>query len=62
MFYNDHEYRSLLVGCYYRPPSSTIVLFERLECSVEKASRRDVILVGNFNAKHTEWFAEDITN
>ena len=64
MFYNNHEYlyRSLLVWCCYQPPSLTIGFYERLECSVEKASCQDVILIGDFNAKHTEWFAEDITN
>ena len=43
---------SLLVGCCYRPPSSATVFYEMVEKSLDAASKQNVVLVGDFNAKH----------
>ena len=48
--------RPLLVGCCYRPPNSTIEFFEHLEFVLDKITDMDMILQGDFNAKHQEWF------
>ena len=52
----------LLVGCCYRPPNSTNEFFEHLESVSDKITDMDMILLGDFNAKHQEWFTEDPTN
>ena len=53
--------RPLLVGCY-RPPNSTNEFFEHLESVLDKITDMDMVLLGDFNAKHQEWFTEDPTN
>ena len=52
----------LLVGCCYRPPSSTMNFYNTLELTLDKIAERNVILVGDFNAKHRDWFSGDATN
>ncbi len=59
VFYNK---LSVLVGCCYRPPNTTVSFYDRLETSLDHASRGNVILVGDFNVKHNEWCSEDATN
>ena len=54
--------RSILLGCCYRPPSSTSDFYNKLESSLENVADKDVILLGDFNAKHKQWCREDPTN
>ena len=54
--------RSILLGCCYRPPSSTSDFYNKLESSLENLADRNVILLGDFNAKHNQWCREDPTN
>ena len=55
-------HRSLLVGCCYRPPQSGKLFFEKLEATLNKVINQDILLLGDFNAKNSEWFNEDCTN
>ena len=54
--------RPLLLGCCYRPPNSTITFFEKLETSLESVIDKDILLVGDFNSKNSDWFCGDNTN
>ena len=55
-------HRPLLLGCCYRPPNSTAAFFSKLEQVLEKVAKKDILLVGDFNAKHKDWFIGDNTN
>ena len=55
-------HRPLLLGCCYRPPNSTAAFFSKLEQVLEKVAEKDILLVGDFNAKHKDWFIRDNTN
>ena len=54
--------RSLLIGCCYRQPHMPVTFYENLETVLDKAVDMDIILVGDFNAKNSEWFTGDTTN
>ena len=57
--------RSLILGCYYRPPSSDLSAFlSALESSVSLTdyTRQDVLLVGDFNATSPSWLCTDSYN
>ena len=54
--------RSLLIGCCYRPPHMAVTFYENLETVLDKAVDMDIILLGDFNAKNSEWFTGDTTN
>ena len=56
--------QTLLVGCCYRPPDSPKSFYEELEVALEQVHgfHLPIILLGDFNAKHSEWFAGDSTN
>ena len=56
------SHRPLLLGCCYRPPNSTITFFEKLETSLENVIDKDILLVGDFNSKNSDWFCGDNTN
>jgi len=57
--------KSLLVACYYRPPSTSgpdINHFcSQLEDSLQMIdlSSRSVVLTGDFNARHSDWYGSD---
>ena len=55
--------RHLLVGCYYRPPSSDIGEFvSGLETTLDLAGTSSaVLLVGDFNAPCSSWLPSDST-
>ena len=46
----------------HRPPSSTTNFYNTLELTLDKIAERNVILVGDFNAEHRDWFSGDATN
>ena len=55
----------LILGCYYRPPSSDLSAFlSALESSVSLTdyTRQDVLLVGDFNATSPSWLCTDSYN
>ena len=54
--------RSLLFGCCYRPPHCDQSFYEYLEATLEKVAGLDILLTGDFNAKHTEWYSGDTVN
>ena len=54
--------RSLLIGCCYRPPHLAVTFYENLETVLDKAVDMDIILLGDFNAKKSEWFTGETTN
>ena len=60
--------RHLLLGCYYRPPTSTTSAVEEFINSLESTfaavdlSSTDVMLVGEFNAISSSWCVSDTTN
>ena len=56
------NHRPLLVGCCYRPPSASTIFYEHLETVLDKVTERDILLLGDFNAKHQDWFIDDTTN
>ena len=58
---SDANTKAVLVGCYYRPPSSDIEDFATdLESSLDLAgSSSSVLLVGDFNAPCSSWLASD---
>ena len=60
--FNGRIHQSLLVGCCYRPPSSTNIFYQYLESVLDKAAETDIVLLGDFNAKHKDWYSEDVTN
>ena len=60
--FNGLIHQSLLVGCCYRPPSSTNIFYQYLESVIDKAAEIDIVLLGDFNAKHKDWYSEDVTN
>ena len=60
--FNGRIHQSLLVGCCYRPPSSTNIFYQYLESVLDKAAETDIVLLGDFNAKHKNWYSEDVTN
>ena len=55
--------RSLLIGCYYRPPKSAAAevdaFVEALESTFSRInlSSTDVVLLGDFNATSSTWCA-----
>ena len=51
-----------LIGCCYRPPNTCDNFYDLLENSLENATKKNVILVGDFNAKHTEELPTDTTD
>ena len=57
-----YEKTSFLAGCCYRPPASTSAFYNLLESSLESASPSKIVLLGDFNAKHSDWFDGDLTN
>ena len=60
--------RSLLVGCYYRPPKCGTNDVEEFITSLDASfsnldlSSTDVVIVGDFNATNSEWCDLDSTN
>ena len=62
LFLKHRPHRPLLVGCCYRPPSSTAVFYTHLESVLHSVVDRDLILVGDFNAKHRQLYNEDLTD
>ena len=56
------HHRSLFVGCCYRPPQTGKHFFEKLEANLNKVIDHDLLLLGDFNAKNSEWFNADCTN
>ena len=60
--------RPLLIGCYYRPPTSSTADVEDFISSLELTfgdldlSSSDVVLVGDFNAISSTWCSSDRTN
>ena len=59
---SQQKHRSLLIGCCYRPPNSPMTFYEHLETTIDKVLETDIILLGDFYAKHQQWLAEDTTN
>ena len=57
-----YDKTSFLAGCCYRPPASTSAFYNLLETSLESASPSKIVLLGDFNAKHSDWFDGDLTN
>ena len=53
---------SLLIGCCCRSPHLAVTFYENLETVLDKAVGKDIILLGDFNAKNSEWFTGDTTN
>ena len=51
----------LLVGCCYRPPSADSRFYD-LEDAIEKSITCNILLLGDFNAKHSAWCDTDRTN
>ena len=39
-----------------------VTFYENLETVLDKAVDMDIILLGDFNAKNSEWFTGDTTN
>ena len=56
------HHRSFFVGCCYRSPQSGKHFFEKLEANLNKVIDHDLLLLGDFNAKNSEWFNADCTN
>ena len=51
----------LLIGCCYRPPNSPMHFYEKLETTLDNVVTKNILLLGDFNAKHQEWCSRDIT-
>lgn len=49
----------VLIGCCYRPPGASNDFYTLLEKSLEKVLQKNIILVGDFNAKHADWLETD---
>ena len=43
-------------------PSSPTAFYDSLEKSLNMSAAKNIVLLGDFNAKHQEWFNGDITN
>ncbi len=54
--------RPVLIGCCYRPPSSDRSFYDLLEKIIEKVINKNVLLLGDFNAKNNDWYSGDCTN
>ena len=54
--------RPLLLGCCYRPPNACTLFYEHLENILDKVAERDILLLGDWSAKHRDWFIGDTTN
>ena len=60
--------QSLLIGCFYRPPSASSADVETLVDSLDQTSdkieltRRKVLVVGDFNGRNSSWCSLDQTN
>ena len=59
-FFNISK-RPLLVGCCYRPPSSNRKFYDLLEENLDAVIDYDILLVGDFNAKNSDWCETDRT-
>ena len=55
---------TVLVGCCYRPPDSLKSFYEKMDMVLEHMgdTRLPVVLLGEINAKHSEWLVGDSTN
>ena len=51
----------LLIGCCYRPPNSPMHFYEKLETTLDNVVTKNILLLGDFNAKHQEWCSRDVT-
>ena len=51
----------LLIGCCYRPPNSPMHFYEKLETILDNVVTKNILLLGDFNAKHQEWCSRDLT-
>ena len=49
----------LLAG---RPPNASTLFYEHLEAILDKVAEWDILFLGDFNAKHRDWFIGDTTN
>ncbi len=58
----DESNRSLLIGCCYRPPSAGRIFYNLLETNLNGATDCNILLLGDFNAKHSDWYENDCTN
>ncbi len=62
------QHRRLLIGCYYRPPSTSSTAVDEFILSLELTMSHvdllstDVLIVGDFNAKSSTWCSLDRTN
>ena len=54
--------RPLLVGCCYRPPSSHRYFYTLLDENLDAVAGRDILLLGDFNAKNSNWCETDRTS
>ncbi len=55
--------KKLLVFAVYRPPDQDVCAFlDALDTAISPHLHRNICLVGDFNAKHTAWFANQGTN
>ena len=55
---------TVLVGCCYRPQDSLKSFYEKMDVVLEHLgeTRLPVVLLGDFNAKQSEWFVGDSSN
>ncbi len=56
-------HKDLLLGSYYRPPSSDLEYLDKLNSSLSSASigNSNIWLAGDFNVPHIEWESESIS-
>ena len=54
--------RPMLLGTCYRPPQFDQTFFELLNQNIDKVVMHDLLLMGDFNAKHSCWNDKDMTN
>ena len=54
--------RSLSFGCCFLPPHLAVTFYENLETVLDKMVDVYINVLGDFNAKKSEWFTGDTTN
>ena len=47
-------------GCCYRPPNLPMHFYEKLETTLDNVVTKNILLLGDFNAKHQEWCSRDL--
>ena len=50
----------LLIGCCYRPPNLPMHFYEKLETTLDNVVTKNILLLGEFNAKRQEWCSRDL--